>query len=57
MSRILAHVLPLISTRIGSRTSFRAIHRLHEVISQQEFDHFFREYGNYVELAKSISVV
>jgi hypothetical protein len=57
MSRILAHVLPLISTRIGSRTSFRAIHRLREVIPQQEFDHFFREYGNYVELAKSISVV
>ena len=57
MSRILAHVLPLISTRFGSRISFRAINRLREVIPQQQFDQFFREYGNYVELAKGISAV
>ena len=57
MSRILAHVLPLISTRFSSRISFRAINRLREVIPQQQFDQFFREYGNYVELAKSISAV
>ena len=57
MSRILTHVLPLISTRFGSRTSFRAINRLREVIPQHQFEQFFREYGNYVELAKSISVV
>jgi hypothetical protein len=55
LRRILTHVIPLISTRFGSRTSFRAIHRLREVIPQHQFDLFFREYGSYVELAKSIS--
>jgi hypothetical protein len=57
MSRILAQMLPLISTRFGSRVSFRAINRLREVVPPQQFEHFFREYGSYAELAKSISAV
>ena len=57
MSRILAQVLPLISTRFGSRVSFRAINRLREVVPPQQFAQFFREYGSYAELSKSISAV
>jgi len=54
MSRILAQVLPLISTCFSSHVSFRAINCLREVVPPQQFAQFFQEYGSYAELSKSM---
>jgi len=50
-------MLPLTTLHFGSRTSHWAFHCLREVILKFQFDMLFREYGNYTELAKSISTI
>jgi hypothetical protein len=57
LGRILAQMLPLTTLHFGSRVSYRAQHRLREVIPKHLFEMLFREYGSYAELAKSISTV
>ena len=57
LGRILAQMLPLTTLHFGSRVSYRAQHRLREVIPQHLFEMLFREYGSHAELAKSISTV
>jgi len=57
LCKLLAHMLPLTTLHFGSCTSHWAFHHLREVIPKFQFDMLFREYGNYTELAKSISTV